>query len=72
MAGSKGDRRRYETGPELEVFSAARAVLARHGEQQQLQWEEMDFHIEEMAQDLAGKECQSRKRVPRRTEYLAI
>jgi hypothetical protein len=56
----------------LEVFSAARAVLARHSEQQQLQWEEMDFHIEEMAQDLAGKECQSRKRVPRRTEYLAI
>jgi predicted permease len=29
--------------------------LARHEERQRLLWEEMDFHIESMAQDLAGR-----------------
>src|SRR5665213_4441730 len=27
---------------------------ARHSERQRLRWEEMEFHIESMAQDLAG------------------
>src|ERR1700683_5126182 len=29
--------------------------LAQHSERQRLLWEEMDFHIESMAEDLVGK-----------------
>ena len=42
-------------GTSWKRFRLRLRYLARHSERQRLLWEEMDFHIESMAQDLAGK-----------------
>jgi predicted permease len=42
-------------GTRWKRFRLRLRYLARHSERQQSLWEEMDFHIESMAQDLAGE-----------------
>ena len=42
-------------GTSWKRFRLRLRYLARHSERQQLLWEEMDFHIESMAQDLVGR-----------------
>jgi len=42
-------------GTSWKRFRLRLRYLARHSERQRLLWEEMDFHIESMAQDLAGR-----------------
>jgi len=41
-----------------------------HRERQRLLWEEMEFHIESMTQELAAQACPSRRLVPRLAENL--
>ena len=42
-------------GTSWKRFRLRLRYLARHSERQRLLWEEMDFHIESMAQDLVGR-----------------
>jgi predicted permease len=42
-------------GTNWKRFRLRLRYLARHSERQRLLWEEMDFHIESMAQDLVGR-----------------
>jgi hypothetical protein len=56
----------------LEAFSTPFTVLAGSQRKQRLLWEEMEFHIESMAEDWPRKACPSRTRAPRLTESLAI
>src|ERR1700721_1101205 len=42
-------------GTSWKRFRLRLRYLARHSERQRLLWEEMDFHIESMVQDVAGR-----------------
>jgi predicted permease len=48
-------------GTSWKRFRLRLRYLTRHGERQRLLWEEMDFHIESMAQDLIGRGMSERE-----------
>ena len=43
-----------------------------HSERQRLLWEEMEFHIESMAEELLAQGMSEQEHAPRRTGNLAI
>ena len=51
-------------GTSWKRFRLRLRYLARHSERQRLLWEEMDFHIESMAQDLVGSGITRRRHLP--------